>query len=240
MSYFRSGNPKAAVDCCVLQNRWDKALELAEQFEFPQVEGLLLRFAANLKDKGRKLEAVELYRRANRPTDAALLINEIAEQVARRDVKPSLAKRLQVLSAHEIERHRKRTLDAATKATLQGDAGGATKNSIALATAATLETLMMTSLDTQTTGLATLTTATGGRKTSRAFGSAWRAAAAYHFQMLAQKQYYEGNLDAAMKTSIKLCEYDDILSPRDIYSLLALTSLGNKFFAICSQAFVKV
>lgn len=43
-----------------------------------------------------------------------------------------------------------------------------------------------------------------------------------------------------MKTSIKLCEYDDILSPRDIYSLLALTSLGNKFFAICSQAFVKV
>lgn len=35
--YVRSNNPKAAVDCCVLQNRWDKALELAEQFEFPQV-----------------------------------------------------------------------------------------------------------------------------------------------------------------------------------------------------------
>lgn len=35
--YVRSNNPKAAVDCCVLQNRWDRALELAEQFEFPQV-----------------------------------------------------------------------------------------------------------------------------------------------------------------------------------------------------------
>jgi hypothetical protein len=134
---------------------------------------------------------VELYRRANRPTDAALLINEIAEHVAQRDVKPSLAKRLQVLSAHEIERHRKRTMDAATKATLNGDDTGGTKNNIALATAATLETLMMTSLDTQTTGLATMTTAAGGRKTSRAFGSAWRAAAAYHYHMLAQKQYYE-------------------------------------------------
>jgi WD repeat-containing protein 35 len=159
----------------------------------------LLRVASHLQEKGRKLEAVELYRRANRPTAAALLINEIAEQIARRDVKPSLAKRLQVLSAYEIERHRKRALDAATKATLQGggtDAGGATKNSIALATAATLETLMMTSLDTQTTGLATLTTATGGRKASRAFGNAWRAAAAYHFQMLAQKQYYEGIITA--------------------------------------------
>ena len=41
----------------------------------------MLRFAASLNEKGKKLEAVELYRRANRPTDAALLINEIAEQV---------------------------------------------------------------------------------------------------------------------------------------------------------------
>jgi WD repeat-containing protein 35 len=43
-----------------------------------------------------------------------------------------------------------------------------------------------------------------------------------------------------MKCSIKLCEYDDILNPRDIYSLLALTAYFNKFYGICSQAFVKV
>lgn len=47
-------------------------------------------------------------------------------------------------------------------------------------------------------------------------------------------------MDAAMKTSIKLCEYDDILNPRYIYSLLCVTSLRNKFFGICSKAFVKV
>ena len=58
--------------------------------------------------------------------------------------------------------------------------------------------------------------------------------------MLAQKQFYSGNYDAAMKCSIKLCEYDDILNPRDIYSLLALTAYFNKFYGICSQAFVKV
>ena len=33
----RCGNPKAAIDCCVIQNRWDKALELAEEHDFPQV-----------------------------------------------------------------------------------------------------------------------------------------------------------------------------------------------------------
>ncbi len=49
-----------------------------------------------------------------------------------------------------------------------------------------------------------------------------------------------GHYDAAMKTSIKLCEYDDILNPFDIYSILALSALQNKFYGICSKAFVKV
>lgn len=43
-----------------------------------------------------------------------------------------------------------------------------------------------------------------------------------------------------MKTAIKICEYDDILAPRDIYSLLAITALQNRFYGICSTAFVKV
>lgn len=51
-AHLRSGQPRAAVDCCILQNRWDKALELAEQYDFPQVEGLLAKAAANLLTKG--------------------------------------------------------------------------------------------------------------------------------------------------------------------------------------------
>lgn len=230
--YVRGGNPKAAVDCCVQQNRWDKAIELAEQHDFPQVEGLLQRYASGLVSKGRQLEAVELFRRANRPTEAALLIGEIADQAARRDVKPSLAKKLHVLAALEIERHRKKTMEMATQATLNAGTGGGT---IAQATAATLNTLMMTSLDTQGG-----TTGSANKKASKAFGNAWRGAAAYHYYMLTQRQFYSGMLDAAMKTSVKMCEYDDILDPRDIYSLLCVTSLRNKFYGICSRAFVKV
>lgn len=79
--FTRGGNPKAAIDCCVIQNRWDLALQLAEEHDFPQVEGLLTRYAQNLLLKGKKLEAVELYRRANRPTDSAILLGDIAEQV---------------------------------------------------------------------------------------------------------------------------------------------------------------
>ncbi|CAE7494176.1 WDR35, partial [Symbiodinium microadriaticum] len=190
--YIRCGNPKAAIDCCVIQNRWDKALELAEEHDFPQVEGLLLRYAQNLLSRNKRLEAVELYRRANRPTDSAILIGDIAEQAARRDVHPYLAKRLHVLSALEIERHRKKTLEnAQNQATKAGatDLDGGTQN-IAMATAATLESLMMTSLDTQEGATVTLSTTEGARKASKAFGNAWRGAAAYHYQMLAQKLFY--------------------------------------------------
>jgi WD repeat-containing protein 35 len=106
-------------------------------------------------------------------------------------VHPYLAKRLHVLSALEIERHRKKTLDqAATKA--GGTLDGTGTQNIAMATAATLESLMMTSLDTQDGATATLTTAQGARKASRAFGNAWRGAAAYHYHMLAQRLFYTG------------------------------------------------
>eukprot|EP01038_Epipyxis_sp_PR26KG_P017356 gene17356-23971_t len=43
-----------------------------------------------------------------------------------------------------------------------------------------------------------------------------------------------------MKTAIKLCEYDDILNPRNIYSFLCIAALKNKFYGVCSKAFVKL
>ena len=110
---------------------------------------------------------------------------------------PFLAKRLHVLSALEIERHRKKTLDQATKAGGTDLDGSATQN-IAMATAATLESLMMTSLDTQEGATATLSTTQGARKASRAFGNAWRGAAAYHYQMLAQRLFYAGTLSCRL------------------------------------------
>merc|ERR1711871_379268 len=219
--HLRSNNPKAAVDCCVQLNHWDKALELAEQYDFPQVEGLLTRYASVSIQKNRKLDVVELYRRANKPNEASQWIAEIAEEAARKDVKPALAKKLHVLSALEVERHRQRATAKSDLATLtMGDS-----SAIAEATAATLDTLMMTSLDTQAGGAAgTAGTMAGGAKRGKQFANAWRGAAAYHFYMLAQRQFYAGLMETAMKTCIKLCEYDDILEAKDIYSLLALSS----------------
>ena len=40
--------------------------------------------------------------------------------------------------------------------------------------------------------------------------------AAYHYHMLAQQQVCEGCVNASMKISMELCEYDEILEPRDV------------------------
>jgi len=63
------------------------------------------------------------------------------------------------------------TLDQSTKAGGTDLEGNTTQN-VAMVTAATLESLMMTLLHTQEGATATLSTTEGARKASRAFGSA--------------------------------------------------------------------
>ena len=48
--------------------------------------------------------------------------------------------------------------------------------------------------------------ADGGKKASKAFGNAWRGAAAYHYYILAQKQFYVGKyLNLTFIVLIDLC-----------------------------------
>lgn len=84
--YEKFGDIKQAIDCCVLLNHWNIAVELAEQHNFVQIEGLLVSYANSLLDKRRKLEAAELYRKAKRNTEAAKILSSIADDLTERDV----------------------------------------------------------------------------------------------------------------------------------------------------------
>ena len=57
-------------------------------------------------------------------------------------------------------------------------------------------------------------------KDSKILDQAWRGAEAFHFSMLCERQLREGKIDAAFKTSMALMEYEDILNPKHIYSLI--------------------
>ena len=83
---------------------------------------------------------------------------------------------------------------------------------------------------------------------------AWRGAEAYHFFMIVQRQVFPpdmmflsqpldvmtlqlhtGQYTAALKTAVRLCDYDDILDPVDVYSIFALAAIANKSYGMCSK-----
>eukprot|EP00899_Mesostigma_viride_P008010 jgi/Mesvir1/1720/Mv21173-RA.1 len=216
--YLKAGEVKAAIDCCVLLNQWDQAVELAEKHDLQQIEALLTKYANHLLDKAKPLHAIELYRKAGRHTEAAKLLNDLANKAAKSRVNPMRVKKLYVLAGLEIELFKKKTLD------LQMGDGGGRKTQVGTA-AATLDGLMVHEAATQN---------------NKALENAWRGAEAYHLLLLAHRQLYNNQIDAAMKTSLRLREYEDLLEPVDLFSFLALTCFYNKYYRQCSNAINKL
>ncbi|DAZ96060.1 TPA: hypothetical protein N0F65_005838 [Lagenidium giganteum] len=216
-AYLRMGDVKSAIDSCVLLNEWERAVTLAEQHHFPQIENVLTKYASHLMVNGKTMQAIELYRRANKSTEAAKLLARLAKEVSKN---PLRAKKLQVLAAFEVERMRKKMLDVSN---LTGTAGKAT--TAAQMTAQTLESLVQHDA------------ATGE---NRALDNPWRGAEAYHLYLLAHRQLYSGHIDRALRTALKLAAYEDILEEREIYSLVALAAFYTKHYEQCSKAFIKL
>ncbi|EGF80857.1 hypothetical protein BATDEDRAFT_10893, partial [Batrachochytrium dendrobatidis JAM81] len=70
--------------------------------------------------------------------------------------------------------------------------------------------------------------------------NAWHGAEAYHFYILAQRQFYNGDRESALVTALHLREYEDIIDAKVIFSLIALISFHSKRYNTCSKAFVKL
>lgn len=214
-AYVRMGDVKRAIDACVLLNEWERAVALAEQHRFPQLEHVLSKYASHLLATRKTMQAIELFRRANKSAEAAKLLGTLARETSRH---PLRAKKLQVLAAFEVERMRKKMLDVSSVTTTAAATA-------AQVTAQTLETLVQHDA------------ATGE---SRALDNPWRGAEAYHLYLLAHRQLYSGALERALRTALKLTQYEDILDEREVYALIALTAFYTNHFEQCSKAFIKL
>merc|ERR1712072_829717 len=215
-AYLRCGDVKTAVDTCVLLNHWDLAVDLAQQQNFQQIEGLLAKYAQHLLDKNKKIEAVQLYRKAHRHTEAAKLLSQMAREVPGGAQKnPDRIKKLYLLAALEVEKYKSKTLDIQMTGATMGT----------MTTAQTVQSLI---------------TADQSVASDRALESPWRGCEAFHLYLLAQRQLYEHNYEQAARTALRLADYEDILDTQTIYSIIALTSYYNKFFNQCSKAFIKL
>merc|ERR1711972_757580 len=215
-AFNRIGDVKKAVDTCVLLNQWNLAVDLAQQKNFQQIEGLLAKYAQHLIDKNKKMEAVQLYRKANRHTEAAKLLAQMAREVPGGAQKnPDRIKKLYLLAALEVEKYKKKTLDVQMTGVTAGT----------MTTAQTVQSLI---------------TADQSVASDRALESPWRGCEGFHLYLVAQRQLCEGHYEQAMKTALRLADYEDILDTQTIYSIIALTTYYNKFFMQCSKAFIKL
>jgi WD repeat-containing protein 35 len=219
-AYLKRGDPKAAIDCCVLLNQWEQAVDLAQEHKFQQIETLLTKYASHLLQKDKIFHAVELYRKAGRHTEAARLLAKLAGQAKDTGVNPLRAKQLYLLAAMEVEKYKQKTFSAAGAGADMSTAAGST-----MSAQATLATLISHDA------------VVGGEKHLE---DAWHGVEAYHFWLLSQRQLYAGDSDAAMKTALRLQEYDDVLDPKDIYSLIALSTYYSSYFGQCSKAFTRL
>jgi WD repeat-containing protein 35 len=103
-----------------------------------------------------KLEAAELYRKANHNTEAAKLLSQIADDLCERELNPLNIKKLYVMAALEVDQYKKRMLDATTT--------GNNNN-----TAKTLNSLITSTINTSS---------------DKILQNPWRGAEAWHFYLM--------------------------------------------------------
>ena len=111
-AHLKAGNVREAIDCCVLLNQWNQAIELAEKNNFVQIEALLSRYASVLIEENKTIDAIMLYRKANRNTEAAKILNKIAKDIGKSQANPLLMKKIYVMAALEVDSYKKRVIEA--------------------------------------------------------------------------------------------------------------------------------
>ena len=169
-AFVKFGDVKKAIDCCVLLNEWNLAVDLAEQHNFVQIEQLLQKYAAHLIEKNKKMEAIELYRKANKNTDAARLLAEMAQELREKNAPLLLIKKIYVLAAFEVDSYKQRVFDAQV-AQITGT--GQTAADVA---AKTMNSLITSDISTSA---------------DKALTNPWKGAEGIHFFLLCQRQLYQ-------------------------------------------------
>lgn len=216
-AYIKCNHIKAAIDCCVSLNQWNMAIDLAKTHNVREIDSLLAKYAQHLLEKNKIVNAIELYRKAGHHLEAAKLLFKIANEQREKKQKPLHIKKLFVLGGLLVEQYHE-TMKMTSRAKVKDKRGAMATSALA----------------------GFLEEDTAAVSDTKLIENAWRGAEAYHFYLLAQRQLQEGYVDLAMKTAIGLKEYEDVLDPVDIFSLLALAASANRAFRLCSNAFIKL
>ncbi|CAG9538621.1 unnamed protein product [Cercopithifilaria johnstoni] len=215
--FVRCGMFNEALDACIQLNQWEQAVQLSKTYNLRDIHLLLNRYAEQLTGSNEKtLAAIQLYRRAGKYLEAARIIFDIANDERMKQAEVLRLKKLYVMGALLVEQYHEQSKSGIAKESIN-------KSDAEIALKGLLEIDCKISL-----------------VDSSLIDNAWRGAEAFHFYMLAHRQLYNGDMDKAMITALHLTDYEDLIDPAEIYSLLALSSCAARQFAVCSRAFIKL
>jgi WD repeat-containing protein 35 len=213
---------KLALDTCVNLSMWEEASYLADEGGLrSDLEQIVKGKTRELLKQDEHLRALELCQCVDLASDAAEILCRLAES-KKGNIPPAIAKKLFILAAKQVERHREKAIDMSQ---LTKPRGGKATSDIA----SSIGKFMDDNCKDES-----------AKNRMKVFSNAWRSAAAYHYFLLANKELYTGKIEIAMKAAIRCCEFIDILNSVQVYSLIALTSYMSKYFEVCSMSLTKL
>eukprot|EP00924_Labyrinthula_sp_SR-Ha-C_P008996 augustus_masked-scaffold_2-processed-gene-9.7-mRNA-1 protein AED:0.21 eAED:0.21 QI:0/0/0/1/1/1/2/0/705 len=235
VSFVKAGEYKKAIDTCIIFNEWEVALKLATEHDYLEIVSLLSEQASELLASGDTIQAIQLLKKLPNAAQAASAIYSLGGKELQKGNFLS-AKKLFVMSARVVDTQRKEALQTEMRSLTQQNLDtvkGKTKRttpkqktagSYGAQTEATLNTLIEQD-QVSTEG--------------KLLDAPWKAAEALHLFLLAQRQLFQGNLEAAQTTANVLLApiYLEYLGAVRIHALNAICAIYIGSWKAASMAF---
>ena len=212
LAFTRHGNIKKGIESYINCNKWEEALDLSAKNGFIFMQDLVDKFSDQFRLSGKKLDLVNLYRKANMSVEVHKYLCEIAEDMRKLGVSPIKIKKIYVLAALELERYKAQINQQIDEENLISDRSNRNQNKKKVNY---LDEALQKEID-------------------KIKNNHWRGAEAYHYYLLCQVQLHQKKYKSSCKTAMRLKFYEDILGTETIYRLIAICAYMNncyKFFA---------
>ena len=215
IAFTKHGNIKKGIESYINCNKWEEAIDLSAKNNFLYMEQLVDKFSDQFRLSGKKLDLVNLYRKANMSVEVYKYLCEIAQDMRKLNLSPLLIKKIYVLAALELERYKAEINQQIDEENLINDKS---------------EYFQKTKINYIDEAI--------HKEIDKIKNNHWRGAEAYHYYILCQRQLHQKKYKESCKTALRLKFYEDILGTETVYKLIALCSYMNKCYKFFSDALI--
>jgi WD repeat-containing protein 35 len=213
IAFTKHGNIKKGIESYITCNRWEDAIDLSAKNGFVYMQELVDKFSDQFRLSGKKLDLINLYKKANMSVEVHKYLCEIAQDMRKMGVPPITIKKIYVLAALELERYKAQINQQIDE---EGLINSRNKDNAKLKINYIDDALK--------------------KDIDRITNNHWRGAEAFHYYLLCQVQIHNKKYKSSCKTAMRLRFYEDILGTETVYRLIAICSYMNKCYKFFANA----